>query len=89
MNNQHVTEGMNDKVEQTKNLYHQSLLESLNSKQNYDKFTENGIKNDDLPLFEDYQNVNGIENFSEKSLQRGKKHCKSNVYFFTIENRIK
>lgn len=79
---------MNDKVEQMKNLYHQSLWTSLNSQQNFGKFTENDIKNDDSPPFEDYQNVNDIEHFNDKSLQRGKKHCKSNVYFLKIENRI-
>lgn len=82
MNNQHVTEGMNDKVEQMKN--HQSFLASFNSKQNYGKFTENDVKNYDLPLFEDYQNINGIENFNEKNLQRGKKHCKSNIISLQI-----
>lgn len=77
---------MNDKVEQMKDLYYQSLWTSLNSKHNYGKFTENDIQNGDLPLFEDNQNINGIKHFNEKSLQRSKKHCKLNVYFFTNHN---
>lgn len=61
-----------------KDNYHQSLLTPLKIKQNFDQFTNNFIKNDDLqPLsFEELQNVNGIGNLNEKSVQRGKKNCK-------------